>query len=360
MTEKNKLVSAAQSTEPDLPANEPEQIRELRRLQGELESARSSLKVERAKFEQAEQDLRDARRRESILLATRDQVQTHTVPARKTRGKKSPATPVICCNDWHAEGRVDPVMVNGLNEFDLDTCRARLARLWEKVVYLIDFWRSVANVQDAVLWLGGDLISGSIHEELEESNELGPGEAVVFVVQQVADGIRYLFEHAGFKALHVVCNYGNHGRTVRRKRIATAHLHSYEWLAYNQLASYFRSDRRVSFQIANGYHAYCEIQGWKVRFHHGDAVRYYGGVGGISIPINKALAQWNKSSRADYDLFGHWHTFMDCYTWVSCGCLIGYDPFALSIKADFQRPTQTLVVFDREHGKVAALPIFVS
>jgi hypothetical protein len=31
----------------------------------------------------------------------------------------------------------------------------------------------------------------------------------------------------------------------------------------------------------------------------------------------------------------------------------------LSIKTDYQQPTQTLVIFDREKGKVAALPIFV-
>lgn len=334
-------------------------IRDLRRLEAELEAAREQLRLEQQKRQQAEEELVEATRREGIWLATSEQIAEHVVPKRPTKQNKPSATPVICCTDWHAEAKVDPALVNQLNEFNLDICKQRIAKLWEKSVYLIEFWRGVSEVRDAVLWLGGDLISGSIHVELEESNFLGPTEAVLFVVQQAIDGINYLLEHAKIDALHVVCNFGNHGRTTDKKRISTGYLHSYEWLAYNQLAAYFKATKNVTFQIANGYHAICEIQGWRIRFHHGDAVRYYGGVGGISIPVVKAVAQWNKSSHVDYDVFGHYHQFVDYYSWVSCGSLIGYDAYALSVKADYQVPSQTLLIIDREYGKVAALPIFV-
>ena len=338
----------------------PVQLRELRDAEARIRQLQSELKLEQSKRDQAEQELQDSRERESILLATREQKQEYRISPPKASGKaKSPGTPVICCNDWHAEAKVDDEMVNNLNKFDLDICQSRIAKLWEKSIYLIRFFRVAADIRDAVLWAGGDMISGTIHEELEESNFLGPTKAVQFVVDRLNEGILYLLEHAEIERLHVVCNYGNHGRTTKKKRIATAYLHSYEWLAYNQLADRFRSDSRVTFQISNGYHAICEVQGWKVRFHHGDAIRYSGGVGGISIPCNKAIQQWQKSTRCDCDIFGHWHQFLDHYSWVSCGCLVGYDEFALSIKADFQEPTQTLVMFDRDKGKVAALPIFV-
>jgi hypothetical protein len=254
---------------------------------------------------------------------------------------------------------VDSAVVNGLNAFNLDICERRIHRLWDRAAYVIECWRNVSTIEDAVLWIGGDMISGSIHPELEESNFLGPGEAIVWAQQRIADGIQDLLQRAGLERLHVVCSCGNHGRTTLKKRVSTGYMHSYEWLMFQSLAGYFRSDKRVTFQVPNGYHAYCEVQGWTVRLHHGDSIRYQGGVGGITVPVTKAIAQWNKSKRADYDIFGHWHSYQDAWNWTSCGCLVGYDAYALSIKADFQPPTQTAVFLDRARGKVLSVALHV-
>ena len=32
------------------------------------------------------------------------------------------------------------------------------------------------------------------------------------------------------------------------------------------------------------------------------------GIGGVHIPLRKAIAQWNKAKSADLDCMGHWHT----------------------------------------------------
>jgi hypothetical protein len=44
---------------------------------------------------------------------------------------------------------------------------------------------------------------------------------------------------------------------------------------------------------------------------------------------------------------------------VLCGGLVGYDAYAVSIGAEYQPPTQTFIVVDKNHGKVMSLPIFV-
>lgn len=92
---------------------------------------------------------------------------------------------------------------------------------------------------------------------------------------------------------------------------------------------------------------------------HGHAIRYGGGVGGIYIPINKAIAQWDKSERADLTVFGHFHQQRDGGNFICNGSLIGYSSFAQSIKADFEKPKQCLFLIDSKRGKTCTWPILV-
>lgn len=337
----------------------PEAIKQLRKMEYDLAAAKAKYVLEVKKRRQAEGELADARKREDLFLGIKASLAEPIIRAVKRSKKLPTATPVVCCTDWHAEACVDKEVVSGLNEFNLQVCESRIQRTWIKVGFLIDLWRSVSTIEDAVLWLGGDLISGSIHEELEESNLLGPSEAILFVQTQIMGGIKYLLDEVGIKKLTVVCNHGNHSRTTRKLRPATAYRHSWEWLAYQHLSTYYRKDPRVTFYVSKGIHSYVTIQGWTVRFHHGDRMKYGGGVGGITVPVNKAISAWNMGRRADYDVFGHFHQFIEHKNWVCCNTLMGLDAFALDIKAAYQLPTQTLIFFDREHGKLASLEVFV-
>lgn len=337
--------------------SESPNLRELRDLERRLKQTDATLRSERAKRQDAEHELREALERADIfdqLTAPVAQPQAYAVKPGQT-----PATAVIAATDWHCEANVQPDIVSGLNTYNLDVFQGRVRRLWEKSVLLIDFARHLCSIRDAVLWLGGDLINGYIHEELEEGNFAGPTEAILFVQDAVAEGIETLLKTAKLDHLRVVCNFGNHGRSTKRRRISTGFKTSWEWLAYQNLARYFARSN-VSWQIARGYFNYVDVQGYTCRFHHGDNIRYYGGVGGITIPVNKAIHQWNLSRRADYDFFGHYHQMLETPRWTACPCLSGYDAYALSIKAEYEEPAQAFAVIDKTRGKTMAFPIFVS
>lgn len=347
------------------PASIPDQSRlsepdtkELRSLERQLASAKVDLKAEKAKRAQAEAELDSAAETLQTLTATAN--INPAVLNRTSNGQKhGSATAIICATDWHTEGKVDPANISGVNCFDLEIAQARIERLWKKSLYLLDFARNISDIKDVVLWLGGDLVNGAIHEELEETNFLGPAEAILFVQDQIAAGVDLLVRESGVEQITVLTNHGNHGRTTKRKRISTAHRHSWEWLAYQNLARYYKTSPIVSFRIAQGYHNIVRIQDRVIRFHHGDAIKYAGGVGGVTIPARKKIAAWNKQVRADLDIFGHFHQFLDMWDFVSCGCIVGYNEYAQEIGADFQPPTQTFIVVDKEYGKVMAVPIFV-
>jgi hypothetical protein len=131
-------------------------------------------------------------------------------------------------------------------------------------------------------------------------------------------------------------------------------------MIYANLAWHYKDNKRVKFVLQEGYFVYLDVYGFTLRFHHGHNMRYQGGVGGISIPVNKAINEWNKSRRADIEIFGHWHQKLDGGNYVCNGSLIGYNAFALSIKAACEKPSQTFFLLDKNEGKTIVAPIFLN
>jgi hypothetical protein len=83
----------------------------------------------------------------------------------------------------------------------------------------------------------------------------------------------------------------------------------------------------------------------------GARIRYGGGVGGLTIPANKAITQWNRLKHADFDCFGHFHQAFDGGTFISNGSMIGYNAYAISIKAAYEEPVQMLFGIHSKLGK---------
>ncbi len=279
---------------------------------------------------------------------------------RAKRLKGGTVAVVVPASDWHVEERVFKAAIGGKNEFDLTIAEARIKRFYSGVVEKIEHQNHEKRVSE--LWhpLLGDLITGYIHEELLESNTLSPTEACVFLQELICSGIDFLLKETSLPIFIPTC-CGNHSRTTQKKRIKTSHKNSFEWMLFMTLARYYKNEPRVTWIIGEGYHNVCEINGRKVRFHHGDGMRYAGGVGGITIPVNKAIAQYQKLEACDFDIFGHWHQFnLGFPYWVCCPSLIGYSEFSLEIRAEFQHPAQAFIVIDREYGITEAKPIFLT
>ena len=116
---------------------------------------------------------------------------------------------------------------------------------------------------------------------------------------------------------------------------------------------------RATFHIADGYHLLLDLYRKTLRFHHGDAIKYQGGIGGLTIPVEKAIGMWNRGIPADLDVFGHWHQSQQNPKWISNASLIGHNAYAIAIKAPFEPPSQTAFLFDKRHGRTGTFPIFV-
>lgn len=330
--------------------------REKRKLTDENARLRARYNESLKTIEAQEADLR------AMNVMASGQASYEIVP--KVGQGENEGTAVVVLSDWHCEETVKPGSVNGLNEYTLDTCTARATKVFQAALNLVQLLEERINIPHIILALLGDFITGNIHgEENAESNSLQPTHATVFAMNLLTSGIQFLLDHTTAE-FTIPCHSGNHARTTLKTRFAAENGHSLEYLMYLTLAAHFRHEPRVTFLIGEGMHSYVDVfpgqpGATKIRFHHGHAVKYGGGVGGIYIPVNKAIAQWSKARYADLDVFGHFHQMRDGGNFLCNGSLIGYNTFALSIKADYEKPKQLLFLIDRKRGRTATWPIFV-
>lgn len=275
-------------------------------------------------------------------------VETYSIK-QKGESEKSPACSITLCSDWHYEEPIKSSQVNGLNRFDTTIAKERIEKLFKVISQLIKVHQKEYQIDTHILALLGDFISGSIHDDLKEANHIQPTQAIWEVQNLIASGIEFLLETTDVN-LVIPCSSGNHGRMTEKQRTATEFGNSLEILMYRQLEKYFSNNKRVKFIINDSYLTYIDVFNWSCRFHHGHSLRYSGGIGGIFIPAYKAISQWNKSRKADFDFFGHFHQLKDGGNFVCNGSLIGYNAYAIKIKADYEKPKQAFIIIDKERG----------
>jgi hypothetical protein len=300
-------------------------------------------------------------RRCDALLAIKEPIEIVSIRPSKSRTRKNLTIAGAIASDWHVGETVTRGQTAGRNEYSPKTCEERAARFFERALRLVEIQRGGAEIRDFVLCLLGDFIGGYIHEDLKLTNAMSPTEEVRFAKRLLIAGIDFLLQRGKFSRLHIPCSYGNHGRTNPGKPlVGAAPRNSYEVMLYADLADHYRHDQRVSVYIPEGAFVYLDLSRYILRCTHGDTFRYQGGIGGLTIPLVKALHRWETQRRADLTLFGHWHTYSPGPRWIGNGSLKGFDAWASFIGVEYEPPQQAFFAIDVERRRrTAAEPIFV-
>jgi hypothetical protein len=338
---------AAEARPPKVPPTE--QVHADRSRQRTVEE----LSTLRKKYNEA---LKTIERQEKALgaVGVLDQIESFTIQPKHGH-KTSEATCVWAASDWHVEENVG-IEVGNLNRYNLAIAKSRASQFFANGLRLTNLLAQDVKIETIVLGLLGDFISNDIHDEFPEINEAQPIHALIEAQNFLVSGIEFLLKKSGYSIV-LPCHSGNHARTTRTTRFSSENGHSLEYLMYIHLAAYFRKEPRVKFIIPEGMHSYVQVYDKTIRFQHGHAMKYQGGVGGIYIPVLKAISQWNKGRHADLDVFGHFHQLRDGGNFICNGSLIGYNAFALSIKADYEPPKQALFLIDKKRGRTCTWPI---
>lgn len=294
-----------------------------------------------------------------VALALPKSLETYELKATAS-SRTGEAVACLVGSDWHIEELVKPEMVSGLNRYNLEESKRRAALFFQNGLRLVRVHQTAIAINQMVVAFLGDMISGSIHEDLAESNLLGPTDAILRCAEYITSGLDFLLSETKNEGMTflVVCKSGNHGRMTQKMRVQTADENSLERILYALVAGRYRNETRISFDISPGYHTYTKILGKMVRWHHGHRIKYGGGVGGIMVPAYRIIARWERGKHADLDIFGHHHTHLDGGIFLSNGSMIGYNPFAQEMGYAHEPPSQLWFLIDKKRGRRALDPIF--
>lgn len=273
---------------------------------------------------------------------------------KKASWERADSTCIANFSDWHCDEPVDKDAVHGVNEYNLDIAKSRAEHAFKHALKLTDKEAHDARVRTLVVNLLGDFFSNWIHEELIANTLLAPGDAMLFVRGLLVSGIEFLLRESEYE-LEFNCVPGNHGRMTDKMHHGDPGGTSLETVMYATIADYFRGEKRVRFHNpghAMVYRTYFEK--FVVRLIHGYEIGYSGGVGGVTIPLNKAMAQWDILKRADLTIYGHFHQYNPGPRSLGNGSLIGYNTFAQLIKAAYEEAQQSLVVVHARNGGTRA------
>lgn len=283
------------------------------------------------------------------------------IAPRERKSGLREGTPLVLASDWHVEQEVKPEAVAHRNRYNLDISTRRMERFFEAFRWAVRQQRDTFKIRDAILWLGGDFIQNFLHEDDVENNLLPPLKAVLFLQAEMIKGLLYLLEDPEIEQFIIPMNDGNHGRTTKKMRSSTRTEHSLEVFLYAQLKLRFANEPRLKFIMPTSQFTFLDdVYGRTIRFLHGDVFKFAGGVGGITIPMFKALAQWEKVKRADLTCMGHWHQRICLPDVMVNGSLIGYDSYAMGGGFPFQHPVQSLRMLDPSRWCSSDIPLWVS
>ena len=279
------------------------------------------------------------------------------------RGPDSaPGVPILFVSDLHWGEVVHPSQINGVNRYNLDIAHTRMNRLASTAVHLLEIISPKMDYPGLVMPLGGDMISGNIHDELSASNELNTMPTVLDLFGKLSGLIKFMADRFG--NVFLPCVTGNHGRDTTKIWAKDRHHTSFDWLLYCILAKHFEGDKRVTFQIPDGPDAYFRVYGHRYLLSHGDQFRGGDGMIGALGPIIRG--DHKKRSRnaqidMEYDtlLIGHWHQYCHLSRLIVNGSLKGYDEYAYSGNFPYEAPQQALWLTHPQYGITYRMPVFV-
>jgi hypothetical protein len=274
----------------------------------------------------------------------------------------SPGTPTLFASDWHWDEVVQPSQIGGVNTYNREIAHKRLKALVETAIYLLKIISPKMDYPGIVVPLGGDMISGNIHDELVATNQFNTMPTILDILSKLIWMIDELLKF--FPRVFLPCVTGNHGRNTHKIWAKDRHATSFDWLIYNLLARHYENDPRVTFLIPDGPDAYYRVYDHRFLLTHGDQFRGGDGLIGCLGPIIRG--DHKKRSRnaqidMEYDtmLLGHWHQYIHHSRVIVNGSLKGYDEYAYSNNFGFELPRQALFINHPKYGITFGMPVQV-
>ncbi len=213
-------------------------------------------------------------------ITAADPVVPKWAKPKAKNNKKHSATPVLMLSDLHLDEIVNPEEVQNINCYNREIAEMRLTKVVDNTVDVLKTYVAGLDFDGFVLALGGDIMTGNIHEELQITNHGTIMEGIVHWVPVLASAIEYVADEMDVP-LWIPCVRGNHDRYSKKKPSKQSAQESFSWIIYHWLADHFRGDDRVEFAISPSADLSFPIYNTDFVLTHGDQFSGGGGIAGI-------------------------------------------------------------------------------
>jgi transposase-like protein len=264
---------------------------------------------------------------------------------------------IVQFSDWHVGKKIEKNTTNGLNEYNPDIAKKRSEAVTRNMLKLVKKERQDLKINNLIINLGGDAIENFLHEHNQQQNYFSPLEEVRYAKLLIGNSLKTIAENGDFKKIILLCNRGNHPRMTKRMSSDVDYKMNLEAMMYQMLMDDF-SDSTFEWQVPQSDIGYYQAGDKMFRYWHSHQVGFQGGVGGLTIPMNKKVMYYDKSIKANWNLCSHWHTFSMPTKNVSVnGSLCGWDSYAQSCGFEFEPPIQAFQLLDKKRGFTGRFPI---
>jgi hypothetical protein len=277
---------------------------------------------------------------QAMLVQPRVNVKPHK-PKKKGRAEVA----LVHLTDWQA-GKVSV-------SYNIEVLRKRMAQMVDKVMALTDIQRAHHPVNDCVLVLGGDMVEGlTVFPGQQYEIEAHLFEQLFSVASIIEQCVHTLASH--FRKVHVVCEYGNHGRIGRKGDMPSSD--NVDRMAYKIASERCAHLKHVTWQQSADWYQIATIGNYKLLVVHGDEIPSFGGQT-PSYSILRKCNAWATFMEFDDAILGHFHTPINLTManggriWVT-GSPESDNQYAKSFVAAVGKPSQRLMFVDPDKGRV--------
>ena len=259
----------------------------------------------------------------------------------------------IMLSDLHLDEVVFPSQMGGVNAYSREIALLRLRSVAEKTCEIANDYIQGISYDGITIWLGGDIFSGNIHEELRNTNESPIMASIDFWIDPMVAALQLLAGEFGH--VHVPGVVGNHGRNSHKPVMKNRVEDNFDWLFYRILQRELKGDERFTWQLPVTADVTVRHYDHRYLMTHGDQFRGGSGISGIQTPL--ALGAFRKSKRQqavadpfDTMLLGHFHQYQTLPGIITNGSLKGYDEYASISNFGFEVPQQAFWITTPERG----------
>ena len=280
-------------------------------------------------------------------------------------------------SDTHVGEQVYKEQMRNLNEYNFDIFNKRMYGWTNQILKHASYRRKIAPVDELVVPMLGDMISGDIHEELARSNHMNNIEQMIRGASIIAQALMYLAPH--FTKIRVPCVIGNHGRMTRKPPMKDKYM-DWDYMLYQWVATFCKNQDNLEFHVPKSFLTTFKVYDKVVLIMHGDSISGAGSSGSITAAISKlrSVFQYRKALQREIEdamdddaaiefdsvMIGHFHRIDEIDIGTGelhiCGTMKGPDEFALQRLHAATKPKQLVTYWHPKYGYIGKDIIYLN